>query len=537
MIESHTLSWPAVFEGRADIEIPPEGIVRIAEMAGAPWADHDPDAKLSPLQIEILTAPERTVVVFAGSRAGKSVIGACAALAQLCIPNSRVAIVGASFEHCAKEFNYVWRGFHRLFPADALTDAANSVRPPHFSMRMATAWGSELVVVSTLSKEGGQLLGYEFDCVILAESSHVESDVYHRKIERALLGRAKKRDATGYLRRTGRAYLLTTPAGQGGISYDLYWRAMQRTNGRLDKLRLESGAPWFDSFYFAQHDVRTLNPAYPQEAFDAARRTLPKAAFEEQMLGKAVARTGLVYSSFREDRHVLPTHALSSAEVLRRSTIGVGIDTGTNFAAVLAAMIPDGKVYVLDEVFNVGRNIRENAEDILEMVQRALGSVFTDPKQAIDPWVVDVASQNLLDLEEILDVTLFAQKWDVLDSLGHLDLRFANDQLFIAEDCDFLLNEIRNYRWKEVQVVRAIGSKAEGTIHRDRPVGQDHLLDAMRYLLMQFFETGPPQAEREQLSPQEILDRARAELLTPDLARDLRLGQQRRAIELWRGAW
>jgi len=506
IIDTHAITWPEIFMGHAEVVIPPEALIELAHMAGAPWNKTDPHARLSPLQCEIITAPERVKVVFGGSRGGKSIAGACIGLGQLMIPNSQIALIGANYEHCAKEFGYIWEGFFRLFPRTACTEAQFLTRKPHFSMRLTTVWGSSVQVYSVLQKEGTQILGNEYDLAILCEAAQFSSDVYGNKIERALLGRAKRRTVDGYLRRTGRSVLLTTPKGLGGASYDLYNAARQRTRGDLGKLLIANGAEWFDSFYFKQCDVRELNPTYPIEAFEAARKLLKKKDFDEQFLGKAVVRSGLVYSSFSEDGCVLEKNRRPSNDELRRCTFGVGIDTGSNFAAVLAGIAPSGKVYVVGEAFEVGLNTKGNADAVLAMVDQFLGPLFPNPKEAVSIWAIDVNSQNILDLEDALEVSFYYQKYDLLDSIGHLDLRMGQGLIYFDEDLTSLLHEMRSYRFKP-QKEQAPGQK-------DRPTGEDHLLDAMRYLLMQLFDMGPPEEAKNAMTVDQMLEKGREEMLT-----------------------
>jgi hypothetical protein len=525
----HRLTWEQVFGGHAEVHIGPEAMLRLAEISGAPWNDSDPAAKLSPLQKEIITAPERTVVVFGGSRGGKSIAGACIALGHMLIPNCQIALIGANYEHCAKEFGYLCRGFFNIFPRGACTEATNITRSPHFSMRITTVWGSRVQVYSTMAKEGQQILGNEFDLAVLCEAAQMPADVYHVKIERALLGRAKQRTGTNYLRRTGRAILLTTPKGQGGASYDVHQRASQRTRGKLDQLLLKNGAGWFESLYFCQANVRELNPTYPVEAFEHAKRTLPKHAFEEQFLGRAIIRSGLVYSSFKEDETPIPKEKLPAIEDLRRCTFGVGIDTGNNFAAVLAAMAPDGKCYIIGEVKEVGQSTPQNAACVLDMVEKALEGVLMHPKEAISAWVVDVNSQNIIDLEDALGVAFLYQKYDLLDSIGHLDMKMGNGEIRISEECHQLLHEIRGYRYK---------SRSEAHFKtKDKPFGEDHLLDAMRYLLMQLFETGPPAPHQVVWTIDQMLERERNEMLSCNFERDMASLRRRQVANLLEAKW
>ena len=126
-------------------------------------------------------------------------------------------------------------------------------------------------------------------------------------------------------------------------------------------------------------------------------------------------------------------------------------------------------------------------------------------------------------------VDFFYQKYDVLESLGHLDMRMGNGEIFIAEECEMLLNEMRGYRYRNPK------DKLAAT--KDKPVGEDHNLDAFRYLLMQMFEMGPPPPEAVVWSVDQMLERDRTEMLTCNLQRDLERMQQRQLGNLLEGAW
>ncbi len=104
-----------IAERRAFIRIGPEARVKLCHMAGAPWWDKDKDAKLSPLQKEVLSRPEREKIIHGGSRLGKSVLGGCEGIIEAMLPYSKTAIVAARYDHVAHEFQYVAQGMRKLF--------------------------------------------------------------------------------------------------------------------------------------------------------------------------------------------------------------------------------------------------------------------------------------------------------------------------------------------------------------------------------------------------------------------------------------
>lgn len=515
------LNWSNLFDGVDDLHIGPDSIVKLAELAGAPWNDKEKHT-LGEKQKELLRVPERTLVLFAGARSGKSVIGACIALAQLMIPNSKIALVGESYNHCAKEFKYIWKGFFNLFPETAATRAACNITKSHYSMQLETAWGSSVEVISIKQGEGQGLLGDEYDLAVLCEASYVDPEVYTNKLDVRLRGRAKYK-SNGFLRRTGRVLLLTSPKGKAGASYALYDSAMEKTNGDLSQLHLANDADWFESFYFAQLTNIELNPAFPIEAFESARKTLPRADFEEQFLGMAKSRTGNVYKSFNEEKHVID----KLPEGINQFKFGVGIDPGeSNFGVVLVGMSPASKLYVLNERYFQDLNSIERCEEIKEMINETLGQFFVDPKDLIEHWVVDIHSQHKNDIENLLEVTLDCRKQELLGSLSHIDMRFANNEIYVFDECYHFLKEIKGYRYKYVK----------GSI-RDEPTGSDHVLDAFRYLALIMLEGGAPEIEKPQKSFAEMIEESRKKQLSVDIKKDLETFQQRSLQQALRGIW
>jgi hypothetical protein len=161
------------------------------------------------------------------------------------------------------------------------------------------------------------------------------------------------------------------------------------------------------------------------------------------------------------------------------------------------------------------------------MVHQVLGPIFPDPKDAISIWAIDVNSQNILDLEEALDVSFYYQKYAVLDSIGHLDMKYGQGMIYMDEDLTWLLHEIRGYRYKARKEL-APGQK-------DLPSGQDHVLDAKRYLLMQLFDMGPPIEMEAALTIDQMLDKERTELLTVQSVEHMM--SMRRKNTVLEGSW
>ena len=101
-----TISWADVASGRARLRIPPAGQILLLHWAGAPWSDKNPDATLSPLQLEVLFRKERERILHGGSGVGKSVLGGCCGLLEAAIPHSKLAVVAQRFDHVGREWQF-----------------------------------------------------------------------------------------------------------------------------------------------------------------------------------------------------------------------------------------------------------------------------------------------------------------------------------------------------------------------------------------------------------------------------------------------
>lgn len=500
MKSNSKIDWGKLFSGYSELLVSGDSIVKLAELAGAPWNDKDANSKLGPNQIALLHRPERQIIVFAGSGGGKSVLGAIFGLAELLKPHRRIALIGDTYTHVSKEFGYLYKGFFNLFPKEAATVAHNSISKHRNDMRLSTAWDSHVETMATRQGEGSVLLGSEYDLVIFCEAAQVPASVYYSMVERALYRRNKVR-SNGYRARTGRALFLTTPSGQTGVSYDLYSNALKRAQGDLSSLELRNGANWIDSLYFAEFANIDLNPALDKDAFERYRASLPTHDFATQFLGKAVAKTGRVYKSFDESKHVID----KLPDSLNKFTFGVGIDPGfaAPFGAALVGMSPEGTLHLLNERCIANLNSKEMAEEILAMVSDTLGHLSDDPKELISEWEIDAHCQtHKLDLPEYLGVDISYRKHELLSTLAHLDMCFANNQVFVMDDCDHFKAEARTYRYRSVK----------GSL-KDEPTGPDHVLDAFRYVALVMLENGPNEVTAAPKSFAEILEERRNQQL------------------------
>jgi len=501
-----TVSFEDVVEGRAYLRIPFWGKLLLAHWAGAPWNDTDTRYGLHSMQVEVIARNEREKIVRGASRLGKSVLGGVDLVEEAMLPGSSFAVVAARYDHVAHEWQYLYRGLKRLFQGrtQAFKSLKNIHRQNYYNFVCETIWGSKGRGVSTDADDGAQLLGWEATRLVLGEGSHVSKDILEKKALRALDG-ALKRSKDGFSRETGRLSIYTTPKEHEGCSASEEDRILKQTSHEPEKL-------WYGRVPFAEtawiREASILeNPAYPREVFEARRRSLSTAAFEEQYMGKRGFSSGMVLREFRADHHVRPA---PPADIIRGMRLGLGIDTGVHFAAGLAGVARDGTMWGLGEVYTERQTIGDNLEETKEMVTEVLGPVFglksfEALKDRVEFWVPDPASQHKLEIEDILDVDLVMPtnsqvttsakgRLELIPSLDLMRTWLQASKLFFADDLIITQDQIQKYVWKQMKTTGGFKGSKPPVIREPRKE-YDHLIDAFRFVLLMLAEAGPLEVE------------------------------------------
>lgn len=485
-----------ILDRRAYIVLPPEAKIKLCHMAGAPWSDKDPEAKLHELQVQVLSRKEREKIVHGASRLGKSVLGGCEGILQLMLPFTNTAVVASRFLHVGHEFKYIYQGMRKLFRGHqgALIRATYKNRQNYHEYDIETMWGSRCQGYSVDQDEGAQLLGQEFSQVILGEGSHISFDILNTKVMRAIDGALMKRQ-DGIQRETGYLTIYTTPKGYEGCSAAEWERVMKETQQKPEQLHYGK-VPFAQTVWLREANILE-NPAYDRSVFEARKKTLSKHAFEEQYLGKMSFRTGRIFLEYDEQKHYVPN---PSSHVVQKCRLGVGIDTGAYFGAALVGLAPNGHKHVLGEVYTQQQTIVESAEAIKEMVVETLGPVFGVSeydvlKERIDLWVVDPASQHKLELIELLDITLSHPtrgqgKFELIPTIDQIRQMFRNNELTIGEQCIFLNDQLRKYIWKVTKSAGGSGAARTPVVVEPKKA-YDHVVDAMRFITVPLHEMGP----------------------------------------------
>ena len=217
------------------------------------------------------------------------------------------------------------------------------------------------------------------------------------------------------------------------------------------------------------------NPALGKKEIELALEGLPRDLRAARKSGKFVAIHGLVYDSFRKERHVIP----QVTELPPNVNVVVGIDPGIrNAAAVVWAYVtPDDDMVVFEEGYYEG----ETAATVSQNIHH-INTLY-----GIKPlyYVIDPAARNKAhqtgrsDQMEYADhgIVAIAGQHEVPAGINRVKERIEADKMHITANCRHLIDEITKYRWKKPPRTGEDGPQ--------KPVKKDdHLMDALRYVVM-----------------------------------------------------
>ena len=211
------------------------------------------------------------------------------------------------------------------------------------------------------------------------------------------------------------------------------------------------------------------NPFVSSVKLRQATKHLSEASQQSRLFGAFTLQTGLVYSEFRRDVHVIEPRVLPEDWPRYR-----GIDFGTRnpFACIWVAHDLDtDTLHVYREYYKTEVTTQENGNMVYALSKK-------DPRVA---WTsADPESKDgRLTLARYCDIpTKPAPKHlGVIEGIQHVKRYLMIDvegypAMYIHSNCRQLIKEIRSYRWKADQ-------------KKDIPVkANDHGMDALRYICM-----------------------------------------------------
>ncbi len=365
---------------------------------------------------------DKVVVVMAGRRWGKTFMNACIVLLHvLTTPEASVWVVAPHHSQVKECFKYL-----RRFLTDLQIDHKYT-STPYDCIHLGDLLSGGAVVEGRVTSNRTALRGSGLTLIIDDEAAysddpdHFWSDLYPAT--------ADKR---------GRILITSTPVA----------------NSWIDDVAKAFSAKIF-------RFPTWTNPFIDRNEIERARASLPQAVFEQEFAAKRVVPDSIAFPNMPivDTRVVFPHYPI---------TVGIDWGIASPFAAVKVYKLPDGSLYVQDEVYErrmtpasqvalVRVLVPERWEDVVFVAD---ATVWRTPDGASESVGQQWAKYGLYTLRGTRDL---------LGSLSIMWQLLADGKIVVDPRCGNLLREFRRARIK-------VGQHGRFDLE-----GETHALDALRY--------------------------------------------------------
>lgn len=277
----------------------------------------------------------------------------------------------------------------------------------------------------------------------------------------------------------GRSYSLIifdeAALGDGRSAWDV---ALRPTLDRLGSKALFISTPRGRNNWFCEFFERGFSSLYPEWASISAdyhenprmseadileaRRSMPKAEFEQEYMASFNVFQGQIYA--------LPESSIIDFSICERQESFGGLDPGyrdpTAYVVIIYDMNND-RFVIVDEYLESEAVTNKHAAAIGELnMKYGVDLVFIDP----------AAAQFAADLAYNYEITTTRARKDILPGIAYVQNLLETNRLFVDRRCRNTLAMFDQYRWKNT----------EGKVgQREEPVHDEysHIADAVRYAL------------------------------------------------------
>lgn len=232
------------------------------------------------------------------------------------------------------------------------------------------------------------------------------------------------------------------------------------------------------------------NPFLPESEIKALTETLSAEQLETRRYGRFKSNSGLVYSEFDENIHVIDPFNVPFDWY---DTISIDPGLKNPLSCHWYAVDYDGTVYVIAEHFEAEKTVEYHA-DRIKRISARLGW-RKDANGRISALIDSAANQKTLAAVKSVSELFYEQGINVNPNVNkdlfsgiarvkqYLKPAVGKPKLYVFKTCVNLIRELKSYRW--------------GTGENDAPKKfDDHALDELRYYIMSKPENSAPKKEK-----------------------------------------
>ena len=388
--------------------------------------------KLSAPQQTIAGDPSRFKVVVAGRRFGKTYLSMREICYRARMPDQEIFYITTSYR-AAKMI--LWKPLKRR-----LLDLkwAKKINESELSILLKNG--------STISLKGAEdpdkLRGVSLDFAVIDEAAESKLESLWGEIVRPALAD-----------RQGGALFIGTPKGKSNPFYDLYVFAKDPTH-----------QDW------AAFQYTTLEGGFvTAKEIEAAKQDMSERQFKQEFMATFETYENRVAWAFEREANV-KVHPDPRTDIIH-----VGMDFNRSPLVASIAVQEGEKLYAIDEIQIFGSNTDEICDEIESRYPRSKVFVYPDPSGSRQQTSSGGRSDHSI-LQNRGFVVKAPRKHDpVKDRINAINARFraadGANHLFIAPNCKHTINSLDKHTFKE------------GTQVPDKDTGQDHMFDAISYMV------------------------------------------------------
>lgn len=241
------------------------------------------------------------------------------------------------------------------------------------------------------------------------------------------------------------------------------------------------------------------NPYLSKKAVASLTESMSDSELESRRYGRFTATSGLVYTEFDENVHVIEPFNLPPEW---QDCLSIDPGLKNPLSCHWYGCDYDGNIYVVAEHYASGKDVDYHVGEI-KRISENLGW-HTDSKGRINALIDSAANQKTL--AGVKSVTeLFYEKGilanpdvnkDLFSGINRVKSYFKQNKIFIFKNCVNLIRELKGYWWGEGDTPRKI---------------DDHCLDELRYYVMSKPKNEMPKEELSevQIDKQRLIRRLR----------------------------
>ncbi len=241
----------------------------------------------------------------------------------------------------------------------------------------------------------------------------------------------------------------------------------------------------YDEIYLNSHNSKEVwyefmewgdNPYLDSEEVNALTASLADDQLESRRYGRFRSASGLVYTEFDENVHVIDAISLPCEW---QDTLSIDPGLNNPLSCHWYSVDYDGNVYVVFEHYEAGKDIVYHSDKIKEIseslgwkkdangnISALIDSAANQKTLASNKSVTELFYENGIAVNPNVNKDIFSGIERVKQ---YLKLNNGKPKIYIFRNCVNLIRELKNYRWGE----------------GDHPIKQDdHCLDELRYYLM-----------------------------------------------------